>query len=74
MRKTLKEWEPLSAAEFADWLIEYHGADESSRGTIISNLETQYNRCDLEGQLRQATERPQVIVHFSLFGLRKEKR
>lgn len=68
-RKTLREWEPLPAAEFVDWLIKYHGADESSRKTIESNLETQYRRCDLEGQLRQATEHPQVVVNFSLFGM-----
>jgi hypothetical protein len=72
MVKTLKEWEAFSVEKFANWLIECHGAHESSRKTIELNLQTQYDRCSLEGQLVQATERPQVTVNFSLFG-KKDK-
>lgn len=67
-KKTLKEWEAYPADKFANWLIEHHGAHESSRRTIELNIQTQYDRCSLEGQLLQATERPQVTVSFSLFG------
>lgn len=74
MRKTLKEWGPLSATEFADWLIKSHGASESSRSCIVRNLQEQFDRCSLEGQLQQAAEHPQVTVHFSLFGGKREIR
>lgn len=69
MRTSLKEWAALPASEFADWLIKYHGAHESSRSTLISNLQSQYDRCNLEGQAKQALEHPQVTVQFSLLSL-----
>lgn len=62
---------PLTAEYFVDWLIEYKGLSPDMRDNVISNLKSDYARVELQGALKQAMSRPQVVVQFSLFGSKK---
>lgn len=61
---------PITAEYFVDWLIEYKGLPLDARDNVISNLKSDYARIELQGALKQAMAKPQVVVHnhFSLFG------
>jgi hypothetical protein len=56
----------------ADWLIEYHGAKDTSRQTIISNIKSAYQAERAVGFI-EGRSKADVHISFSLFGSRKDK-
>jgi hypothetical protein len=58
----------LTAEEFADWLIQSHGANEGSRSTIEIALRSQFKWHRLQGRLDQ---RSTAAVIAEIFHIRQ---
>lgn len=68
--KDRKEWNPIGAEGFVDWLVGYHHLPEGSREAVVSNLKREHKQVAESAVIEHVKTHPGLVTcnFYSIFG------